>query len=276
MTPAEFRALVKRVGLKKRRAPLPRAARPDRQADRYAAELLKLLKPLRKAMTAALLPIIKDATANASKLATDAKKKSAGQVIDDLVRQWEKANSREKTAKLAELTANSVSDFQVNQLERQLSAAFKDQISVNVFGEEPWLDAAIGEFTSENVSLIRSVPRKTAQEIETLIAQEVADGTRWETIAGKISQRFDVGESRAKLIARDQVGKFYGDLNRTRQSDLGITRFIWRTMRDNRVREEHAGYDGNSYEWSDPPEGGPGEPVNCRCYADPDIESALE
>ena len=93
----------------------------------------------------------------------------------------------------------------------------------------------------------------------------------------EIEARFDVSESRAALIARDQVGKFYGALNRARQEDLGLTHFVWRTANDERVRPEHVRLDGQRFSWSKlPAEGYPGQPINCRCNADPDVESLLD
>jgi SPP1 gp7 family putative phage head morphogenesis protein len=96
-------------------------------------------------------------------------------------------------------------------------------------------------------------------------------------MAEEIGRRFEVSESRAALIARDQVGKFYGALNAARQQDVGITHFLWRTANDERVRPEHIELNGERFAWSKPPaEGMPGQPINCRCYADPDVGALLD
>jgi SPP1 gp7 family putative phage head morphogenesis protein len=43
------------------------------------------------------------------------------------------------------------------------------------------------------------------------------------------------------------------------------------------VRPEHEVLDGVVFEWSDPPsEGIPGEPINCRCTAEPDVQSVID
>jgi SPP1 gp7 family putative phage head morphogenesis protein len=93
-----------------------------------------------------------------------------------------------------------------------------------------------------------------------------------------------VAESRAKLIARDQVGKLFGAIQEARQVGLGIDRYTWRTSNDNRVRDTHEKREGESYSWNDPPgdlsdpgDGGhPGFPINCRCWAEPDLTAILE
>ena len=46
--------------------------------------------------------------------------------------------------------------------------------------------------------------------------------------------------------------------------------YIWRTKRDNRVRDKHAEREGKIFNRHIPPEGGnPGEDYNCRCWAEP-------
>lgn len=192
-----------------------------------------------------------------------------GATLDRLRAEVAARFTRGRLTGLVDPFAEATAAFQAGQLNAQL----REAVALDVVGAEPWLKAAVNEFTGENVALIRTIPARFFDEIETLIKREAADGARWETLVDGIEERYDVSRSRSKIIARDQVGKFYGDLNRVRQTDLGIVRFIWRTMRDNRVRPEHDMYDGNSYEWGSAPEGGPGEPVLCRCYADPDLNS---
>ena len=85
-----------------------------------------------------------------------------------------------------------------------------------------------------------------------------------------MSERTDVSDSRAKLIARDQVAKLNGELTKERQTDLGVTGYIWRTVGDERVRDEHADNDGQFFTWDSPPStGAPGEDIQCRCWAEP-------
>jgi SPP1 gp7 family putative phage head morphogenesis protein len=169
--------------------------------------------------------------------------------------------------------AEELARFHAAQLNAQLRAA----VGVDVVGSEPWLGPAIDEFTAENVALIKSIPTRFFDDLETHLKRELADGARWEQLTALVEERYGVAKSRAELIARDQAGKFFGDLNRVRQTDLGIERFVWRTMRDNRVREEHEERDGETYFWKDPPDGEtPGEPVLCRCYAEPDLSGLLD
>lgn len=66
------------------------------------------------------------------------------------------------------------------------------------------------------------------------------------------------------------VHRFGAEPNREWQVELGVTRYIWRSKDDDKVRSRHAQYDDQIFSWDEPPEGGhPGEGYNCRCFAEP-------
>ncbi len=95
-------------------------------------------------------------------------------------------------------------------------------------------------------------------------------GLRHEELSAKLEAAFGVSQARADLIARDQTLKLAGDLTHIRQTQAGITSYVWTTSGDERVREEHAVLDGETFEWRSPPEvGHPGQDFNCRCTAYP-------
>ena len=55
----------------------------------------------------------------------------------------------------------------------------------------------------------------------------------------------------------------------TRESHT-TTHYIWRTQDDNKVRSNHAKFNGRVFSWDNaPPTGHPGEDYNCRCWAEP-------
>lgn len=164
-------------------------------------------------------------------------------------------------------------DYQGSQLQRQIRTAMGIEVPLS----DPRYGERLRNWTTENVGLIKSIPGDMLDEVERELVRGVNDGTRWEVLASRIEQRFGVAERRAALIARDQVGKFYGSVQRARQTNLGIKRYIWRTSRDERVRPEHVEREGEIFEWADPPEDGhPGQPINCRCTAEPILEDLLD
>lgn len=166
-----------------------------------------------------------------------------------------------------------VSRQQREQLQRQMQAAIGIEVPIadQNFGKQ------LRAWTDENVALIKTIPNDFLDEVQRTVTSGLVAGDRWETLAAKIEARYEVSESRAALIARDQVGKFFGALNRARQTSLGIDSYFWRTASDERVREEHALREGQKFSWDDAPEDGhPGHPINCRCTADPDLTQMLQ
>ena len=92
----------------------------------------------------------------------------------------------------------------------------------------------------------------------------------------QMEERYGMAEDDARRIARDQIGKLNAQVNQERQESMGVTRFVWRTMRDDRVRDEHQELEGEVFSWDDPPaEGLPGEDVQCRCYSEPDFSDLI-
>lgn len=160
----------------------------------------------------------------------------------------------------------------------QYHRVVKSAISVDVFQAEPWLAGVMDSAVAGNVALITKMDNTTIGEIGEIIARAGRGGLRSEDLAATIMDRFDVEESRAALIARDQVSKFNGELTSLRQQSLGVTKYTWRTSLDDRVRETHAEKEGQVYEWADPPSdtGNPGEDIQCRCYGEPDFTDLLE
>lgn len=275
MNRGAFKALVQASG-PRARAALPKMALPIAQGRRYSRALRgRLLADALELVRARLVPKLEALAENTSKIVTSVRTDAdeIGNTLDEIQTEFLSKWSRRRMTSLVRPVAEEIERFHATQLNRSLRAA----VGVDVVGSEPWLEKSIDEFTAENVGLIKSIPTRFFDDLETNLKRELADGARWEELAGIVEERYGVAQSRAELIARDQAGKFFGDLNRVRQGDLGIERFTWRTMHDNRVREEHEDRDGETYAWNAPPEGEtPGEPVLCRCYAEPDLSALLE
>ncbi len=128
---------------------------------------------------------------------------------------------------------------------------------------------------AEQVSLIKSIPLEAAQRVHELATKSVVEGTRSEDLVSEIMRIGGTTKSRAKLIARTEVGRASVELTKARAAVAGSTHFIWRTVGDSDVRASHRRLDGKTFRWDDPPEcdpgirGLPGSVFNCRCIAEP-------
>lgn len=257
---------------------LPRAIQPDLIRGAYAVGLLHAIAPMKRAVQASVYPVLPGllASVRAERERHDSGEAGRARAAVQLAREHFFDQFRDLRG-LADSIGTQTSDFQKAQLQRQLRAAVRVEV--------PLRDAKLGPrlemFTERNVGLIRTVPDRYFGEVQKLVLDAVEQGRRWEELAPDIEERFDVSESRAQLIASDQVGKFYGTLAEARQTELGITSYLWRTSRDDRVRELHVEREGEEFEWADPPDeddtdGHPGTPINCRCWAEPNIAQVLE
>lgn len=156
------------------------------------------------------------------------------------------------------------------------------------FEVEPLLtDKGMSEYFQNvidmNVSLIRSISEYQQPKLKQALIAMITKDARSQDIAKMLEKEFNVTKGRAKMIARDQVGKLNGALERHRQEQLGMSRYIWRTANDSRVRDDHARLEGKTFKWSKPPvvnrstgeRGNPKEDYNCRCWAEPVFDDII-
>ena len=144
-------------------------------------------------------------------------------------------------------------------------------VGVDVFATDPRIAKRAQTYAKVNATYITKLANDTKQTIGKTVLGGLSQGSTYASIAKRIEGNLDGNEARAVLIARDQTGKLYGQINSDRQRNLGVTRFVWRTSNDERVREDHAILEGQVFEYPQgaPSEGIPGEPIQCRCYAEP-------
>lgn len=154
-------------------------------------------------------------------------------------------------------------------------------MDVDVYRSEPWLAEKQKNWVAANSSLIKTISSKYMEQVEATIRNGVLSGESAKSLADKIKAQSGVTDKRAKIIARDQIGKANAELTRYRQEGLGIKKYTWVTSHDERVRgnpygrfpkavPSHYARDGKAFEWDKPPEGGhPGMAVLCRCYSSP-------
>jgi SPP1 gp7 family putative phage head morphogenesis protein len=190
--------------------------------------------------------------------------------------------------------ANKVSIFN----NKQWKKIVKNSLGIDYVNQETWLNTHIKAFVEENTTLITKLQQETIDDITGIVTRGIQQGKRHETIATEILNgtqlekgRFKKTRNRARLIARDQVNKLNGQLQQLRQTDIGVTRYIWRTSQDERVRTSHRNMDGRTCVWHNSsvyigsdekqhPRSGingveahPGQPIQCRCNASPDFTS---
>lgn len=256
----------------------PRQAEPHAQEADYLRALLRFVDEANRTLARHILPLL-DAYAREQRQRGDGWRADADswgaefrRAIRAAAAAMLKAMPNALLSRLASKVADDTSDFQRRQLRRQ----FSEMLGIDVLAVEPDLRPAVEAFTRENVALIKSIPARFFEQVETQMVEALSSGVRAESLAKVVQQRYSVTKSRAALIARDQVGKLYASVDRERQQANGVTHYVWRTVSDNRVRHEHRALNGERIAWANPPPSGHvGVAVNCRCFAEPDVDAAL-
>lgn len=177
--------------------------------------------------------------------------------------------------RLAQRTVNA----QRRESEKQLAQQLEKMTGLdlrNLFRDED-LTQVVEEAIAANVALIESIPSQYADKLQAAILKGLQEGQRASVIAEEIKRIGEVTDSRAKLIATDQLGKINSRITQVRQQKLGITHYTWSTSRDERVRHEHRLRDGKLFAWDKPPKDGhAGQAIRCRCVPLPYLDHLID
>ena len=148
-------------------------------------------------------------------------------------------------------------------------------VDVRIFLTRSAVAAFMTERISENVDLVKTIPPRFHEGLKLRVGDEFRKAPfDQQRLRAMLRDEYKSSGYNLRRLTRDQTNKQVGGLSRLRHGQLGITRFIWRSVQDGRVRAEHAGYNGQTYEWARAPEGGPGSPIQCRCTAEPAMGKA--
>lgn len=149
------------------------------------------------------------------------------------------------------------------------NSQLKSTLGIEVFSDRA-TQQQVELFVASNVGLVESVEDDMINRLRRSVYRNAMRGGRIEDLSDEIKRTIGVTESKADFLARDQTAKLNGELTELRQRSVGVSKYIWSTSLDERVRPDHAEREGEVFDWDSPPEGGhPGEDYNCRCVAIP-------
>jgi SPP1 gp7 family putative phage head morphogenesis protein len=174
----------------------------------------------------------------------------------------EAASSLLNAERLIRTRAQAVADFG----DRDWRAIVRRAYGVDVTRGTPGLQDVLRGFEQENLALVRSVPEQYTSRLRAAFTTAVLEGRGVRDMADDVRAATRAGRARGRFIARDQIGRLNGQLQRLRQRALGVESYVWITMLDERVRPTHLARHGNEYRW-DAPGIRPGTEINCRCSA---------
>ena len=250
-----LRRIVARDRLKKaisRKVP-SRPAYPHTIEREYERELLNIVNLWASIIEKQVLPRLESFTSEAYRFRQDAWQDDFAEVMTQL--EIQVRQSRTSWEILARDIGQKTSDWNDTQWRKTMRSV----LSIDLYQREPYLADMLRTFSHENVQLIKKLAEETQGDIHRIVSQGILEDKRHETISREIMKgtdlqtgRFRKTRTRAKLIARDQVAKFNGQLSRLRQQEIGVTEYIWRSALDERTRDAHRIMEGRICSWDDP------------------------
>lgn len=257
----------------------------EREYIRLTREYMKLLKESIEETLPEMKQIMWQDFRMDSKATDDERKKQRVEGFPQMAEKTEKLFARIK-----EVFENKVALFDIARRMRSISnktrlitvkewkKAIGKALGIDIF-EDYYLgnfyEEQLEQWIEDNVHLITSIPREALSEMKQVVFEGYVQGKSVTEITRKIQDRYQVNKSKAKLLARDQIGKLNANITKHQQTDAGVRKYVWRTVGDSRVRKSHRELDGKTFFWSQPPvvdkrtgrRCHPGEDYQCRCIA---------
>jgi len=297
--PRNIKFDAKSFSLPKKRKKVPVWRYPNTIERSYLTDLTQLVKKWKKSAIDIVIPQISGLILAADILIIDSVfAANIDDWVDDLnalMEAFKGSISINEQVAVSELmfTAEQMNTFNA----KQWAKVTKGVLGVPLLQAEPWLQPILKGFTKENLDLIQALENQTFKDVSTVVNRGIKEGKSYVTIKNELLGTklekgvFNKVETRAQLIARDQIGKLNGQLTKTRQTEVGISRYFWRDSADQRVRSSHSLMDGLLCNWEDStvysaddgktwisrPSGAvllhPGQDYQCRCASEPDFRT---
>lgn len=185
---------------------------------------------------------------------------------------------------------NKFVDRMLNSTNRDVYKTWRDAVLGNTKGRllyaarqkeiEESVYQYLKQLNDENVFYIKSQPIDIAQRIVELANQYTQEGKRPEEIRSILQKLYpNMTKVKSTLIARTEASKAANNLVQVRAQNMGLNWYIWKTAKDQRVRDSHKHMDNIIVNFNNPPspekligkksqgEYNAGNFPNCRCYS---------
>ena len=243
----------------------------------YNAKLQRLVKQIKADIAKEVMPLVRQLAPEYTQDAvatTDAWSDLISNAMSFLFSKWQ----NERVSAGASRIAGEFVQSSLKKSERDL----KKSAGIDVFSGNSVLQDYLKASAQQNTQLIKSIPAKYLEEVQTLVMANMRSGMRPGYIEKALQEQFGVTQRRARFIARDQAGKIQGELAEKQQRGVGFEYFGWEDSDDERVRHWHheistrvTAYGVGVYRWDNLPLGPKGTPIKpgsdyaCRCIPRP-------
>jgi len=215
---------------------------PKAEEIKYRNELLRFVKTIEQGINTYIIPVVKSMDKHLDDIRHD-------DFIDDLeqalenVRDFIRPHELLLISKLMPI-ARSLGNYTTKQVFNSLKNKVEvdlNNLAVDIFSTRisPSLEERYKVFALENVILIRSIEEQLLSSVAVIVTESYKSGFSTKDITDQIYSRFDVSENRAKLIARDQIGKLHSKIIQDEAASLNINYYVFSDSDDERTRASH-------------------------------------
>ncbi len=168
----------------------------------------------------------------------------------------------------------------VEDLDLETKKSLKDSIGiVPEFSAKLKRDLTL-QYNQNLNEVIADFSDKEIIKLRNLVSENYFGGWRLDRLEAIIEQEYGVTKSKAAFLARQETSLLVAKYSELRYREMGITKFKWSTVPDDKVRDEHKELAGKIFSFDDPPiidkitgkRGLPGQAFGCRCMAIPIVE----
>ncbi|MCG3464112.1 phage head morphogenesis protein [Xenorhabdus bovienii] len=158
---------------------------------------------------------------------------------------------------------------QWRSVSQQISEGLRDVVGNTPVGQ------VAQDIVYRQIQLMKSLPLEAAErvrDIQERAIQAVINGERPDELYQMIMQSGEVAASRARMIARTEIGRATGALTQARALSIGSEGYWWR-IEGAGTRPSHKRMRDTFVRWEDPPTldgmtGHAGCLPNCKCWAE--------
>lgn len=226
---------------------------------------------------------------------------SSESMIEEALKSYKIVDDLEELEKTPSVSSVELSAFDLNtdklisNVERSVSNSFAEFSKISI--GERYIPAPVEKTLLNNWKNNFIIQCKSAtDDLKKIISKDVYDsvmrGDALSVVRKKILESTnDYTKKKAQFIARDQVSKLNGSINKIQQKSVGINLYVWNAVGDARTRDSHSKLNGVICSWDDPTIyykvegntlvkhkrlanmfiGNPSDDYQCRCFGLPFI-----